>query len=268
MSRVVARSGHRFFALPVRRRPTCSPTSLKSPLQAHGQPLPNPFSTSSSPQQDDLTTCVSEEPRWKATPPRMKTGGASNRAYRPEHAEFQVNEDPQKLDKAYIRILGKDGDRLLTDEVKWLAVTHKSFDHGRRGFNERLAYLGRRIVELQASLHMLAASTTTPEPTQPDELGRHPFKHPALEGLAGLTRTRKAAVLDIKRTAQLADKYGLVSVMRWKPKLPRNFEASGIDIVLTQALYSIVGAISLQNGGEVANRIARERILAPLGLRG
>lgn len=72
----------------------------------------------------------------------MKTGGASNRAYRPEHAEFQINEDPAKLDKAYIRILGKDGDRLLTDEVKWLAVTHKSFDHGRRGFNERLAYLG------------------------------------------------------------------------------------------------------------------------------
>lgn len=66
---------------------------------------------------------------------------------------------------------------------------------------------------------MLAASTTTPEPAQPDELGRHAFRHPALEGLAGLTRTRKAAVLDIKRTAQLADKYGLVSVMRWKPKL-------------------------------------------------
>lgn len=49
---------------------------------------------------------------------------------------------------------------------------------------------------------------------------------------------------------------------------PGNFEGSGIDVVLTQALYAIVGAISLQNGGEVANRIARERILAPLGLRG
>jgi hypothetical protein len=31
---------------------------------------------------------------------------------------------------------------VLSDEVKWLAVTHKSFDHGRRGFNDRLAYLG------------------------------------------------------------------------------------------------------------------------------
>ena len=32
---------------------------------------------------------------------------------------------------------------MLTEEVKWLAVTHKSFDHGKRGYNDRLAYLGR-----------------------------------------------------------------------------------------------------------------------------
>jgi large subunit ribosomal protein L15 len=33
---------------------------------------------------------------------------------------------------------------VLDEEAKWLAVTHKSFDHGRRGFNDRLAYLGMR----------------------------------------------------------------------------------------------------------------------------
>ncbi|KAL8855680.1 MAG: hypothetical protein Q9178_007691 [Gyalolechia marmorata] len=149
----------------------------------------------------------------------MRTQGAPNRSFRPEHAEFQVNQDPGKLDRAYIRVLGTDGDKLLTEEVKWLAVTHKSFDHGRRGFNDRLSFLGKRIVELQASLHMIAASTTTPEPALVDALGREPFKHPALEGLAGLTQQRKEAVLDKKRTAQLADKYGMVGVMRWKPKL-------------------------------------------------
>jgi hypothetical protein len=57
---------------------------------------------------------------------------------------FKVNEDPKRLDDAYIRMLGPGGDKVLGDEVKWLAVTHKSFDHGRRGFNDRLAYLGRR----------------------------------------------------------------------------------------------------------------------------
>lgn len=56
--------------------------------------------------------------------------------------EFLVNQDPQILNKFYVNALGKDGDRMLTEEVKWLAVTHKSFDHGRRGYNERLGFLG------------------------------------------------------------------------------------------------------------------------------
>jgi large subunit ribosomal protein L15 len=57
---------------------------------------------------------------------------------------YPINEDPERLDLIYVRILGEGGDRLLTEEVKWLAVTHKSFDQGRRGFNDRLAFLGMR----------------------------------------------------------------------------------------------------------------------------
>lgn len=55
---------------------------------------------------------------------------------------FKVNDDPRRLDDAYVRMLGPGGDKALSQEVKWLAVTHKSFDHGRRGFNDRLAFLG------------------------------------------------------------------------------------------------------------------------------
>lgn len=58
---------------------------------------------------------------------------------------FECNEDPAKLDAVYNRILGDGGDMLLTDEVKWLAVTHKSFDQGRRGYNDRLAFLGKLL---------------------------------------------------------------------------------------------------------------------------
>lgn len=53
-----------------------------------------------------------------------------------------MNEDPAVLDQFFIRFLGNGGEKLLSDEVKWLAVTHKSFDQGRRGFNDRLAFLG------------------------------------------------------------------------------------------------------------------------------
>ncbi len=43
----------------------------------------------------------------------------------------------------YNRHLGREGEEMLPEEIKWLAVTHKSFDYGRRGFNTKLAYFGR-----------------------------------------------------------------------------------------------------------------------------
>lgn len=55
---------------------------------------------------------------------------------------FTVNEDPALLDAMYAKFLGMGGENALSDEVKWLAVTHKSFDQGRRGFNDKLAFLG------------------------------------------------------------------------------------------------------------------------------
>lgn len=53
------------------------------------------------------------------------------------------------LDKFYIEFLGPGGDKMLSEEVKWLAVTHKSFDQGRRGFNDRLAFLGKWLPAAQ-----------------------------------------------------------------------------------------------------------------------
>lgn len=81
-------------------------------------------------------------PRWLATPPRMM---APIRSRLPvANNDFAVNEDPERLDKVYDQVLGKGGCQMLTDEVKWLAITHKSFDHGRRGFNDRLSFLGTK----------------------------------------------------------------------------------------------------------------------------
>ena len=79
-------------------------------------------------------------PRWQAPPPAMTAPFRSKRPV--PHNEFQVNEDPAALDRAYARMLGAGGEKMLTEEVKWLAVTHKSFDHGRRGYNDRLVFFG------------------------------------------------------------------------------------------------------------------------------
>lgn len=81
-------------------------------------------------------------PRWSHTPPAMK---APYQARPPKNNHVRVlvcNSDPKKLDEMYVRFLGRGGDKLLSEESKWLAVTAKSFDHGRRGFNDRLAFFG------------------------------------------------------------------------------------------------------------------------------
>ena len=177
-------------------------------------------------------------PRWQSTPPRMM---APIRSKPPvDDNDFAVNEDPERLDKVYDRVLGKGGYSMLTEEVKWLAVTHKSFDHGRRGFNDRLIYLGmklncvptgvaakiygagKRIVELHTSLSLYHASSATPFPETRDHHGRQPFRHPALDGLAGVSAENKYQILNTARTAQLAEKYGLDTVVRWKPRSVRS----------------------------------------------
>ena len=79
--------------------------------------------------------------KWREAPYRMTAPHRSKPpTFKPNH--FPINRNPEVLDSVYVRVLGEGGDRALTEEVKWLAVTHKSFDHGRRGYNDRLAFLG------------------------------------------------------------------------------------------------------------------------------
>lgn len=97
------------------------------------------FSTSKA-RKDEAAAPDEQRPRWSFTPERMKAP-LTLKAYNPA-TFYRVNESPEKLDAIYNRILGDGGDKLVTEEVKWLAVTHKSFDQGRRGYNDRLAFLG------------------------------------------------------------------------------------------------------------------------------
>jgi large subunit ribosomal protein L15 len=93
------------------------------------------------------------------------------------------------------------------------------------------------------------------------------FRHPALEGLENVTQFAKDSILDRSRLAKLATQYGVDKVVRWKPKKSDNLQGSGIDTVLAHTMYSIIGALALQRGGEVAAKTVRERILKPLGLK-
>ncbi|KAJ4346804.1 uncharacterized protein N0V89_010736 [Didymosphaeria variabile] len=227
------------------------------------------FSTTVPSRSSEYDIEAADRPRWQQTPPRMMAPFRVRP--KPRGPEFKVNDDPRRLDDAYSRMLGPGGDKVLSDEVKWLAVTHKSFDHGRRGFNDRLAFLGRRIVSLQTSQALLNAPQVESWPRKSDgtpltdRFGRIPYIHPALNGLPGLTGDAKGRVLDKSRLAGLAERYGLDKVTRWTPKRADNLQGSGLESVLTTSLYAIIGALALERGGEVANKVTQDKILAPLG---
>ncbi|KAJ5637168.1 hypothetical protein N7490_007047 [Penicillium lividum] len=221
-------------------------------------------SLNTTPEATPESANLADQPRWSYTPPKAKAP-FSMRMHSKRPA-FHNNSDPEILDQFYIRMLGNGGEKLLSDEVKWLAVTHKSFDQGRRGFNDRLAFLGKRIVQLQTSL-ALAQGANTGKASAADQFGRVPFTHPALEGLSSLSPSTKSFLTDRTKMAELARKYAMQKVIRWEPRKPENLVASGIDLVLAHSMYAVIGAISLEKGGHIANKLAQERILEPLGIK-
>lgn len=193
-------------------------------------------------QEEDTfapTASTEDLPRWAHTPERMKAPFATREpAKNPRNTIWQVNEDPQRLDDALNNFLGKGGERLLPEELKWLAVTHKSFDQGRRGFNDRLAFLGRQIAVVEALQSILtsapeagaaaAAVTTKAGPDggsgierDPFERRRQPFEDKALDAADRLSTTQPDSIFELKKLQKLAVDTGLSEVVRWKPRLVR-----------------------------------------------
>ncbi|CBF78007.1 hypothetical protein AN8794.2 [Aspergillus nidulans FGSC A4] len=239
--------------LPIRAFRTASCSACRSLISSGPAQLALPlsrrnYSTPAEQEPVDYTN----KPRWSYTPPRAKAPFSLH--FDSKRPDFPVNSDPQVLDQFYIRFLGEGGDKVLSDEVKWLAVTHKSFDQGRRGFNDRLAFLAQ------------SASNSYGQPA-PDRYGRKPFEHPALNGLENLSINTKRFLTDKSKLAEVARQYDLEKVLRWCPRKPTNLEASGVEVVLAHTLYALIGALSLEKGNLVANKVARERILAPLGFQ-
>ncbi|KAI5924204.1 RNase III domain-containing protein [Camillea tinctor] len=204
-------------------------------------------------------------PRWSQTPERMKAPFSPHIIRDPSRSVWHVNSDPARLDEALSRFLGRDGGRLLPEELKWLAVTHKSFDQGRRGFNDRLAFLGRQICVLEATQSIITSKADFGEP-EPDPYAdrREPVANPALRNTDNLNKLQPSDLFTMEKVTQLAVESGLNEVVRWKPRMPENIKGSGYQPIMAGAVYAVVGAIALQNGGKVASRIVRERVLSKL----
>ena len=125
---------------PVRRNAACSCAKAASTKRRNRIESHRNVSTGAT-KRSEMEVDKAERPRWSQTPPAM-TAPYPTKARSVGWQPFQCNSDPKRLDDVYTKFLGSDGSNMLSEETKWLAVTHKSFDQGRRGFNDRLAFLG------------------------------------------------------------------------------------------------------------------------------
>lgn len=129
---------------PVRKQPVCECIRSVQTRRRNAVQQRRHLSTGGE-QRSEMEVDKPDKPRWSQTPPAM----AAPYPTKPRSADwqpFKCNSDPRKLDDIYVKLLGANGPKMLSEETKWLAVTHKSFDHGRRGFNDRLAFLGERTL--------------------------------------------------------------------------------------------------------------------------
>ncbi|KAG7410673.1 ribonuclease-III-like-domain-containing protein [Fusarium sp. MPI-SDFR-AT-0072] len=228
-------------------------------------PCVRTYATDSTPESFKTKTPSSSGvvPRWSQTPAAMKAPLQLDWAKNPQNKVWTVNNDPKKLDEVYERLLGPGGSKLLPEELKWLAVTHKSFDQGRRGFNDRLALLGRMTLVMETTKTIVAQSPMG-TPNFDDGFDRQPFVHPNLQSVDNLSIKGPKDVVGKERLSGLAAEVGLIDVVRWKPKQVQKLRASGADVVLNGAIMAIIGAITLQHGAVVASQVIRERILSRL----
>ncbi|KAF5707091.1 RNase III domain-containing protein [Fusarium mundagurra] len=230
-------------------------------------PCVRTYATDSTPESFKTKTKTPSSsgvvPRWSQTPAAMKAPLQLDWAKNPQNKVWTVNNDPKKLDEVYERLLGPGGSKLLPEELKWLAVTHKSFDQGRRGFNDRLALLGRMALVMETTKTIVAQGPSG-TPTFDDGFDRQPFVHPNLQSVDNLSVKGPKDVVGKERLSGLAAEVGLIDVVRWKPKQVQKLRASGADVVLNGAIMAIIGAITLQHGAVVASQVIRERILSRL----
>ncbi|KAM9926903.1 hypothetical protein OXX59_002895 [Metschnikowia pulcherrima] len=137
----------------------------------------------------------------------------------------------------------------IPDDMALQVLTHKSFAHGMKPYNEKLSVMGSKLANLFLGKYVLENDTqnaTAVGGKNLDVLGT-----PMAKELGG----RMALGVFAKKTA-------LNSVMFWKSyNHSLSFEESGELKVSAQMMYAMVGAVAFVHGKRAAEAFLREKLL-------
>lgn len=164
---------------------------------------------------------------------------ARSYAYKPQpHALKGTKTQPIPSDPSqyhnFINTYTSIHDPRITDTIAMQVFTHKSFQHGKSPYNEKLAFLGRRVLAYHVSTYSL---------THPIDL----------------------EVLDYRNVAKVIESIpGFTALLRWKPKNEEAVLESGRKKVAAESFLALVGAIELRCGGHVAAKFVNGTVIPAL----
>jgi large subunit ribosomal protein L15 len=136
----------------------------------------------------------------------------------------------------------------LPDDLILQAITHKSFAHGKKPYNEKLAMLGREFLRLQMSAYAVSVKNNNPHAINSNNFDISPAPVEILSSSAALCEVCKMT--------------GIHNSIFWKKRsqeLPS--KESGEITVFGRCIHALVGAILLRHGESRARSFVAERLL-------
>ncbi|ODQ65573.1 hypothetical protein NADFUDRAFT_82603 [Nadsonia fulvescens var. elongata DSM 6958] len=140
----------------------------------------------------------------------------------------------------------------LPDSLALQVLTHKSFQHGFKGYNEKLALIGDKLLKVHIDSYAIQQESTNV--TRVNQINFDCLGSPMNKFLSNTN------VL-----GEFALRHGLTDSIYWKCRLDNLGQSSpadsGLYSVAEKTMTAIVGAISLHHGGAKAAQFVNQKLL-------
>lgn len=145
----------------------------------------------------------------------------------------------------------------LPEDVVLQCLTHKSFAHGSKPYNEKLNLLGSQFLKYQASIHSLRQNNVL------SPVARGKVQRPLNNlNFTNLGTQLSKFLISKDAIAEFIKEKHLDSLIFWKMRdVTKDGHFNGESAIYSSALNALVGAILVGNGPERAGQFVQQALL-------
>ncbi|CAK9436884.1 mitochondrial 54S ribosomal protein mL57 [Lodderomyces beijingensis] len=169
----------------------------------------------------------------------------------PQGTEYALNEANISQITSYL-----GSEYQIPQDIALQCITHKSFANGIKPYNEKLAAMGSKLLNLALVKYVIHKNAAADSENPTSINGKN---------LSVLGSRWSRELASPEAAGYLARAESLNKTMFWTSRNPSlKFDASGELKVSSRLLYSLVGAINLYHGKAQAEKFIRENLIEGL----